>query len=161
MVNSNIVKSNIVKSKTVLAFDFGTRQIGVAIGQTLTNTANPLTVFKAKDGIPDWKQIKQLLEEWQPNQVLVGLPLNMDGTESEFCARARKFGRRLHGMFGLQVSMVDERLSTFEAKQQESTLRTGENRRGEKSYKEQPVDDLAAVIILQTWLSNPDCAQSI
>ncbi len=143
----------------MLAFDFGTRQIGVAIGQTLTKTANPLTVFKAKDGIPDWGQIKQLLEEWQPNQVLVGLPLNMDGTESEFCARARKFGRRLHGMFGLQVSMVDERLSTFEAKQQESKFRIGENRRGEKNYKEQPVDDLAAVIILQTWLSDPGCAQ--
>lgn len=118
-------------------------------------------MFKAKDGIPDWKLIQQLLEEWQPNQVLVGLPLNMDGTESEFCARARKFGRRLHGMFGVQVSMVDERLSTFEAKQQESTLRSDEYRRGEKSYKEQPIDDLAAVIILQTWLSDPSCAQPI
>ena len=152
---------NTIKSNTVLAFDFGTRQIGVAIGQTLTSTANPLTVFKAKDGIPDWKQIEQLLEEWQPDQVLVGLPLNMDSTESEFCARARKFGRRLHGMFGLQVSMVDERLSTFEAKQQEPTLRAGENKRGKKSYKEQPVDELAAVIILQTWLSDPSCAQPI
>ncbi len=85
----------------------------------------------------------------------------MDGTESNFCARARKFGKRLHGMFGVQVSMVDERLSTFEAKQQESNLRFDQNKRGEKSYKEQPVDDLAAVIILQTWLSDPSCARGI
>jgi len=152
---------NTTTSNTVLAFDFGIRQIGVAIGQTLTGSANPLTVFKAKDGIPDWNLIQQLLEEWQPSLVLVGLPLNMDGTESEFCARARKFGRRLHGMFGVQVSMVDERLSTFEAKQQESILRSDEYKRGEKSYKEQPIDDIAAVIILQTWLSDPSCAQAI
>ena len=80
----------------------------------------------------------------------MGLPLNMDGTESEFCARARKFARRLHGRFGLQVQMVDERLSTFEAKQQQGKDVT--------SYRDQPVDDLAAVIILQTWLSDPALA---
>ena len=122
----------------------------MAVGQTLAETANPLTVFKARDGIPDWGQIQKILEEWQPDQVLVGLPLNMDGTESEFCARARKFARRLHGMFGLQVGMVDERLSTFEAKQQQ-------NRRV-ASYRDHPVDDLAAVVILQTWLSDPASA---
>ncbi len=122
----------------------------MAVGQTLAETANPLTVFKARDGIPDWGQIQKILEEWQPDQVLVGLPLNMDGTESEFCARARKFARRLHGMFGLQVGMVDERLSTFEAKQQQGGSIT--------SYRDHPVDDLAAVIILQTWLSDPTLA---
>ena len=131
----------------MLAFDFGTRQIGVAVGQTLAETANPLTVFKARDGIPDWGQIQKILEEWQPDQVLVGLPLNMDGTESEFCTRARKFARRLHGMFGLEVGMVDERLSTFEAKHQQNRRVT--------SYRDHPVDDLAAVVILQTWLSDP------
>ena len=109
-----------------------------------------MTVFKARDGIPDWGQIQKILEEWQPDQVLVGLPLNMDGTESEFCARARKFARRLHGMFGLKVGMVDERLSTFEAKQQQGV--------NVSSYRDHPVDDLAAVIILQTWLSDPTLA---
>lgn len=85
----------------------------------------------------------------------------MDGSESEFCARARKFARRLHGMFGLQVAMVDERLSTFEAKQWQQ--RQGKNRgRGidEVSYRDHPVDDLAAVIILQTWLADPNSAKS-
>jgi putative Holliday junction resolvase len=146
-------------TSTIFAFDFGTRQIGVAVGQTLSGSANPLTVFKAKDGIPDWNQIKQLVEEWQPDQVLVGLPLNMDGSESEFCVRARKFARRLHGMFGLQVAMVDERLSTFEAKQQQKQGKNRGGSSGEISYRDHPVDDLAAVIILQTWLSDPDSAK--
>ncbi|KKK61015.1 hypothetical protein LCGC14_3018540, partial [marine sediment metagenome] len=66
---------------TLLAFDFGTRQIGVAVGQTLSGSANPLTVLKARDGIPDWTQIASLLEEWKPDRLLVGLPLNMDGSE--------------------------------------------------------------------------------
>jgi putative pre-16S rRNA nuclease len=77
----------------------------------------------------------------------------MDGSESDFCARARKFARRLHGKFGVQVSMIDERLSTFEAKQQNR-----HHSKGEISYRDHPVDDLAAVIILQTWLSDPNLA---
>jgi putative Holliday junction resolvase len=103
---------------TVLAFDFGTRQIGVAIGQNFLGTANTLAVLQAKNGMPDWDKIKLLLDDWKPNQVIVGLPLNMDGSESDFCIRARKFARRIHGKFGIKVEMVDERLSTFEAKHQ-------------------------------------------
>ncbi|MFT7299934.1 MAG: putative Holliday junction resolvase [Porticoccus sp.] len=137
----------------MLAFDFGTRQIGVAVGQALLGSANPLMVLKARDGIPDWGQIERLLEEWRPNRLLVGLPLNMDGSESEFCARTRKFARRLHGRFGLKVSMVDERLSTFEAKQ----LAKEQNKQ-QGSYRDQPVDDLAAAMILQSWLSDPKLA---
>jgi len=116
-------------------------------------SANPLMVLKARDGIPDWGQIERLLEEWQPDRLLVGLPLNMDGSESEFCARTRKFARRLHGRFGLKVSMVDERLSTFEAKQ----LAKEQNKQ-QRSYRDLPVDDLAAAMILQSWLSDPKLA---
>ena len=83
----------------------------------------------------------------------------MDGSESAFCARARKFARRLHGKFGVQVKMVDERLSTFEAKHQEHHLDTNKRHKGELSYRDQPVDDLAAVVILQTWLSDPSIAK--
>jgi putative Holliday junction resolvase len=75
-----------------------------------------LTVLQAKNGVPDWVQIKLLFDEWKPNHVLVGLPLNMDGSESDFCLRARKFARRIHGKFGIKVGMVDERLSSFDAK---------------------------------------------
>lgn len=144
------------KPVTLLAFDFGTGQIGVAVGQSLTGSANPLTVLRARDGIPNWEQIAGLLAEWQPDQLLVGLPLNMDGSESAFCQRARKFARRLNGRFGLKVAMVDERLSTFEARGQSknhSLRRTG-------SYQQSLVDDLAAVIILNTWLSDPSLAQA-
>jgi putative holliday junction resolvase len=133
--------------KTLLAFDYGTQNIGVASGQTITRSANPQTPLKAKDGIPDWNQIENLLKEWQPDLVLVGLPLNMDDTESELSARARKFANRLHGRFGVKVEMVDERLSSFEAKSEVM------ERGGSRNYKKNPVDSIAARVILESWLT--------
>lgn len=133
----------------VLGFDYGTRQIGVAVGQTLTGSANPLRELRARDGIPDWDQIGALLKEWQPDALIVGLPLNMDGSPSEISARAEKFARRLHGRFQLPVHCVDERLSTFEAKQ---TLRDS-GRGAPTSYRDNPVDSLAAALLLETWLA--------
>lgn len=103
-------------NRTIIAFDFGTKSIGVAIGQEVTGTARALTAFKAQDGTPDWQQVEKLLKEWQPNLVVVGLPLNMDGTEQPLTARARRFANRLHGRFGVQVALQDERLSTVEAR---------------------------------------------
>jgi len=131
--------------RTVLAFDYGLGRIGCAAGQTLTGTGTPLAALKARDGQPDWSTVEKLIAEWRPDALLVGLPLNMDGSESDFCLRARKFARRLHGRFGLPVTMVDERLSTREAK-----TRTGYRR----SYRDNPVDDVAAQVILETWLSD-------
>ena len=84
-----------IGSRTVLAFDFGTKSIGVAVGQEITGTASPLAALKARDGIPDWNVIEKLYEEWQPQLVVVGLPLNMDGTEQEVTQRAKKFANRL------------------------------------------------------------------
>ena len=133
----------------VLGFDYGTRQIGVAVGQTLTGSATPLRELRARDGIPDWDQIGALLKEWQPDALIVGLPLNMDGSPSEMSARAEKFARRLHGRFQLPVHCVDERLSTFEAKQ---TLRDS-GRGAPTSYRDNPVDSLAAALLLETWLA--------
>ncbi|MEN0038207.1 MAG: Holliday junction resolvase RuvX [Cellvibrio sp.] len=136
--------------KTLLAFDYGTKNIGVASGQTITRSANSQPALKAKDGIPDWNQIEKLLKDWQPDLVLVGLPLNMDESESELSARARKFANRLHGRFGVKVEMVDERLSSFEAK--------GEviERGGSRDYKNNPVDSIAARVILESWMErNP------
>lgn len=132
--------------KTLLAFDYGTKNIGVASGQTITRSANSLASLKAKDGTPDWAQIEKLLNEWKPDLVLVGLPLNMDDTESELSARARKFSNRLHGRFGVKVELVDERLTSFEAK--------GEvmSRGGSRDYKNNPVDSIAARLILESWL---------
>ena len=132
--------------RTVLAFDFGMKQIGVAIGNCLLETTQPLPVLKARDGVPEWPAIASLLKEWQPDLLLVGNPLNMDGTESELSARARKFGNRLHGRFGLSVELADERLTSFEAKQE--LAEAGHS----GDYKAQPIDSYAAELILQSWM---------
>ncbi|GGC95889.1 Holliday junction resolvase RuvX [Halopseudomonas salina] len=132
-----------------MGFDYGTRQIGVAVGQSLTCRAEPIAVLRARDGVPDWSQIERLISEWKPDTLVVGLPLNMDGTPSEMSARAQKFARRLHGRFNLPVDCIDERLTTFEAKQ---SLR--DSGRTPASYRDNPVDSLAAALLLETWLGN-------
>lgn len=134
-------------ANTILAFDYGLRQIGVAVGNGLLATTQPLAILRARDGIPDWRELENLISEWQPDLLVVGDPLNMDGTPSELGARAAKFGRRLHGRTGLPVTMVDERLSSFEAKQASRE----QGHRGD--YKQQPIDSYAAELILQTWLA--------
>jgi len=132
---------------TVLAFDYGLHNIGVAYGQTLTGSGTELPPLSAKDGIPDWNNVQTLLNEWKPKQLIVGLPLNMDGSESELCIRAKKFGRRLHGRFNIDVDYMDERLSTFDAKQ-EAKLR------GHKGdYRNNPIDSIAARLILESWFT--------
>lgn len=137
---------------TVMAFDFGLRQIGVASGNSLIGTTQPLPILKAKDGIPHWHTLESLIAQWQPDLLLVGDPLNMDGSDSELCLRARKFARRLHSRLGLKVEMVDERLSSFAAKQDS-------RERGHRGdFKAQPVDSLAAELILQTWLAERSAA---
>jgi putative holliday junction resolvase len=133
--------------RTVMAFDFGLRQIGVAVGNCLLGTTTPLPILRAKDGVPEWRALEALVDAWHPDLLVVGDPLNMDGSVSELCAQAGKFARRLHGRLGLEVAMVDERLSSFEAKH------TSRERGHRGDYKRQPVDSLAAEIILRTWLA--------
>ena len=132
--------------RTVLAFDFGLRQIGVAVGNCLLGTSQPLSILKARDGQPDWEAVSALIAEWGPALLVVGDPLNMDDSVGELAQRARKFARRLEGRFGLPVEMVDERLSSFEAKQ---AMREAGHR---GDYKTAPADSLAAELILRTWL---------
>ncbi len=131
----------------MLAFDFGLRQIGVAVGNTLLGTTRPLPVLTAREGAPDWSAVAALIDEWRPDLLLVGDPLNMDGSESELGRRARKFARRLEGRFGLPVEMADERLTSFEAKQASRE----QGHRGD--YRARPVDSYAAEIILRSWLA--------
>ena len=127
---------------TALAFDYGTRKIGVAVGQSITGTATALPVLGARDGIPDWEAVGKLIAQWQPAVLVVGLPLNMDGSESELSARARKFANRLHGRFGLVVELEDERLSTRSA-------------RPFVGKGTQLLDSHAAAIVLESWLAKP------
>ena len=132
--------------RLLLGFDYGTRQIGVAVGKMITGQARELCVLKAQNGVPDWQQIEVLLKEWQPDALVVGLPLNMDGSPSEMSERAEKFARRLHGRYQLPVHTHDERLTTYEAKGQ----RLAQGQRG--GYRERPVDAIAAALLLQGWL---------
>ncbi|MEM8561169.1 MAG: Holliday junction resolvase RuvX [Pseudomonadota bacterium] len=133
--------------RTVIAFDYGLRQIGVAVGNLLFKTTKPLPIIKAKGGTPNWDEVHRLIEEWHPDLLVVGDPLNMDGSESELGKRARKFANGLHGRFGLPVELVDERLSSFEAKQ------ISRDRGHSGNYKRNPIDSQAAELVLQTWLS--------
>ncbi|SFN90608.1 Holliday junction resolvase RuvX [Xenorhabdus japonica] len=134
-----------MKNRTIIAFDFGTRSIGAAIGQEITGTARALSSFKANEGSPNWELIEKLLKEWQPDLVIVGLPLNMDGTEQLVTSQARKFANRIHGRFGVQVELQDERLTTVEAR---SHLF---DHGGYKALDKGKVDSASAVIILESW----------
>ncbi|MCH1905794.1 Holliday junction resolvase RuvX [Pasteurella multocida] len=133
---------------TVLAFDFGTKSIGCAVGQNITGTAQALPAFKAQDGIPNWDAIGKCLAEWQPDRVVVGLPLNMDGTEQDLTVRARKFAHRLHGRFGVAVELQDERLTTTEARAEIF------GRGGYKALNKSKVDGISACLILESWFEN-------
>jgi putative Holliday junction resolvase len=132
--------------RLLLGFDYGSRQIGVAVGQAVTGSARELCILKAHNGVPDWNRVDGLLREWQPDALVVGLPLHMDGSPSEMSARAEKFARRLSGRFNLPVFTHDERLTTYAAKGER--LRQGQT----DGYHQRPVDALAATLLLQGWL---------
>lgn len=131
--------------QTLLAFDYGLRHIGTAVGQRLIGSSNPAGVIRARDGVPDWQTVETLVKEWQPDLLLVGLPLNMDGTDSPMSARARKFARQLQGRCGIGVELVDERLTSFAAKQQRYESRQSTD------FGRDTVDAEAACIILQDF----------
>ncbi|CAI8361728.1 MAG: Putative pre-16S rRNA nuclease [Cellvibrionales bacterium UBA7375] len=139
-----------------MAFDYGLRQIGVAHGQTLTANAEGIGILQASDGVPNWDDVKAMLNEWKPNLILVGLPLNMDGSESELSRLARKFARRLQGRFNVDALMVDERLTSQDAK---SSLRDPSSNKKSNKIDLTKIDHLAAALILQSWLDQPNMGQ--
>lgn len=139
-----------------MAFDYGLRQIGVAHGQTLTANAAGIGILQASDGVPNWDDVKAMLNEWKPNLILVGLPLNMDGSESELSRLARKFARRLQGRFNVDALMVDERLTSQDAK---SSLRDPSSNKKSNKIDLTKIDHLAAALILQSWLDQPNMGQ--
>ena len=137
-----------MSSQTVLGFDYGTKSIGIAIGQQLTASARPLMSIKAVDGIPKWEEIGAIITEWKPDLIVVGLPLNMDGTEQEITLRAKKFGNRLNGRFGVKVVTQDERLTTADAKAR--LFEMG----GYKALTKGQVDAMSAVLIIESYFEN-------
>lgn len=135
-----------MSSPSCLAFDFGMKSIGVAIGQEVTGTASPLDALKAMDGIPNWDEVGRIIQEWQPHCLLVGLPLNMDGTEQPITANVKRFAGRLSHKFQLPVHQHDERLSTVDAKEKLFALG------GYKKLTKGKVDSVSACLIYESWL---------
>jgi len=136
------------KVNIILGFDFGMKYIGLATGQTITRTATPLTCIPATDGIPDWELIAKLIAEWKPNIIVVGLPLNMDDSSQLLTHCATKFANRMKDKFKLPVHLVDERLSTWEAKQ-----RLG-NKNTKLSNKELlKINAESAAVLVEQWLN--------
>lgn len=129
-----------------MGFDFGTVRIGVAIGETVTGLAHPLTMIPSEPVAQRFERIGALLAEWQPHQLVVGLPTSLDGQDHEMTQRCRRFGNQLHGRFHLPVTWVDERLSSVEAEQR--LQQAGQSARNAKHH----VDAVAAQILLQQWL---------
>ena len=132
-------------SAFILAIDFGLTNIGVAVGQKITNTASELTTLKAKNGHPNWTEVRKLVKTYSPSLLLVGYPLNMDGSESEMSKRVKKFKARLEQETNTSTKLIDERLSTREAK----TL--SENRSLKNSRLK--IHETSACLIAQTWLN--------
>ena len=160
----------------LLGFDYGERQIGVAVGELATGSARPLCILPARAGQPDWSVLAGLLEEWQPGTLVVGLPLHMDGSEGSSAQQARKFAARLHGRFGCVVELHDERLSSHEVRARLREAAAAVGRRGggnsvdsragggtgggagssatgNKKIAHNKIDALAAALILESWLA--------
>lgn len=129
-----------------LGFDFGTKQIGVAVGQTITQTATPLTCLSAQQGIPRREILTQLIEEWQPQALVVGLALQADGSPSTTSRAAEKFAAQLYQHFQLPIYFIDERLTSVAAR---AIMKA-------TSTFNQSEDALAAAIILESWLNNKE-----
>ena len=129
-----------------MGFDFGAARIGVAVGETVTGLAHPLAMIASEPVAQRFAQIGALLAEWQPHQIVVGLPTYLDGAAHEMTQRCRRFGNQLHGRFNLPVAWVDERLSSAEAEQR--LRQAGQSARDAKAH----VDAVAAQILLQQWL---------
>ena len=139
--------------EVLLAFDFGTRRIGVAVGQTLTGSATAVGALPAKDGTPDWPAVDTCIARWAPARLLVGLPYNMDGSETTTTAACRAFGQKLARRSGLPVEYVDERLTSSAAY---DDLRS-ERRSGARARRIRPedIDANAARLMLETWMRGP------
>ena len=140
-----------MSSNTYIAFDFGMKSIGVAVGQTITGTASPLAALKAIDGIPNWDSVANVLSEWQPQALVVGLPLNMDGTQQPLTTNVKRFIGRLKHKYNLPVHAHDERLSTVDAKAKLFELG------GFKKLSKDKVDSVSACLIYESWLEGRDC----
>ena len=127
-----------------MAFDFGTKNIGIAIGQEITKTASTFYSIHANDGLPDWVELDMIVKEWKPNLFVVGDPLNMDGTRSKIQDSSDKFSTALNKRYDISIEKTDERLSSREAKERLENIQMGiKDSRNKHS--------ISAQIILEDW----------
>ncbi|MGD8430284.1 MAG: Holliday junction resolvase RuvX [Ectothiorhodospiraceae bacterium] len=134
-------------SGTYLGLDFGLKRLGVAVGQSVTGSARPLTTLACRGGEPDWSAFQVLLDEWRPDALVVGIPRHADGTASTTTAQAEAFTNRLRRVTGLTVHRVDESLSSHEA-----AKRLRDSGRPVRSKRDKAIlDQVAAQVILETW----------
>jgi putative Holliday junction resolvase len=137
--------------RVALAFDFGQRRIGVACGDTISRTASPVGLVQVDATGPRWQQIEALLKTWAPNLAIVGLPYNVDGSESALTGEARRFAAQLERRFSLEVRMVDERYSSMDAEARlKSARESGLMRR---RIAKGDIDAAAACVILERWFT--------
>ncbi|MBT8421980.1 MAG: Holliday junction resolvase RuvX [Gammaproteobacteria bacterium] len=134
----------------MLALDFGLRRIGIASASALSGTASPLTTISARDGEPDWAALDALVAEWRPDLLVLGLPRNIDGSESDMSRRVRAFAALLGERYGIVISLTDERYTSREAEAilKEQRQSGARNRR----IKKEDVDSMAATLIAESWL---------
>jgi putative holliday junction resolvase len=137
-------------SDVYLGFDFGYKRIGVAVGQRLTFSASPLATIQAKAGVPQWMLIDKLIMQWKPQALIVGLPTCIDGSAQYTTRAAKRFAAQLEAHYSLPVHLVDERLTTIEARGLLFELG------GYNKIKKTEVDGIAACIILHQWLQQPE-----
>lgn len=135
---------------TVIAFDFGLKRTGVAVGNTLTGSASPETTLNSVEDKPDWDGISRLVNEWNPSLFVVGMPTELDGTDSPLKARIERFCNQLNGRYNLPVDQENEQFTSIEASRRLKELR--QSGRKKKVQKEE-VDKLAAAIILENWMA--------
>ena len=133
----------------VMGFDYGVRNIGIAIGQNITKSASTFYAIKAKEGEPDWIKLDSIVKEWEPALFIVGDPFNMDGTRSEFQKRISRFSTELKNRYKIRLHMMDERLTTKEAKERIKTESSGLKESANKH-------SVSAQIILEDWFRSMD-----
>jgi putative Holliday junction resolvase len=139
------------RPKIILAFDFGLRRIGVACGDTISRSASALQAVPSGAAGPHWETVGSLLRDWQPDMVVVGLPYNVDGSESSMTGAARSFAAELTRRYTLEVDLVDERYSSLEAEARLASARDSGLRR--RRVAKSDIDAAAACIILERWFS--------
>jgi len=136
----------------VFGFDYGSRLLGVAVGNRFTGLARGLAVIPVRDGEPDWPRLDALHREWQPDTLVIGLPLTLEGQEQPASRGARRLAERLHARYALPVALVDERHSSQEAARRFAQARaTGLKKRSDAAA----IDAEAAAVILERWLAQP------